>query len=344
MTFNDFMNTKNEIKLGFLGGSITFGTGASNPTLCYRSRVTKLLQEKYPDKKIENINAAIGGTGSNFGLFRMEKQLLSENPDIIFVEFAVNDAGFTKTDMYMENIVRNILKRKPDMPIVFLYSLSNRLAMYGYAEGKLPESVRLQQKVADYYNIPSINMGKVLYDRYTKENKEITNYLPDYVHPNDDGHLVYAEDVFEKLGDVSFDIKFPDAPLTRELKNPALIFPKEQGNWKKSNFKSYGLSEPYIYSNTPGDSFEYKFTGTTVGVALMMEKDCGIFEYSIDGKVMGTFSCYDEFCDRFSRTSYKFFSDELENGEHTLKITVKDSKDEGSEGTYIRICAVMTAE
>ena len=82
MKFTDFITSKKEMKIGFLGGSITFGTGASLPTLCYRSRVMSELKEKYPETSLSDINAAIGGTCSDFGLFRMEKQLLSENPDM----------------------------------------------------------------------------------------------------------------------------------------------------------------------------------------------------------------------------------------------------------------------
>ena len=344
MNFTEFINSKDEIKLGFLGGSITFGTRASSGSLCYRNRVTTMIQEKFPGKKIENINAAIGGTGSDFGFFRMEKQLLSENPDMVFVEFAVNDGAFLKTDLYMENIVRKILRKNPETPIVFLYSVCVDSIDNFYSKGLTPKTILLQQKVADYYNIPTVNMGKALYDRSVEEGADIKDYLPDNVHPNDEGHGVYAECVFDALMDMSFDIKVKDKPLVKEIKNEVLLFPEATADWKKSNFKTYGLNEPYIYSNTPGTVFRHTFKGNLVGIVFMMEKDSGNFDYCIDGGEKIEVKCYDYWCDRFPRTNYQIFTDELEKGEHTLEIFVSDKKEENSEGTYIRISAIMTAE
>jgi len=344
MKFTEFINSKDEIKLGFLGGSITFGTRASSGSLCYRNRVTAMLQEKFPEKKIENINAAIGGTGSDFGFFRMEKQLLSQNPDIIFVEFAVNDEEAENPDLYMENIVRKIQRTNPEIPIVFLYSVCEDTVNAFYSKGLIPKTVLLHQKVADYYNIPSVNMGKALYDKIVAEGSTIRDYLSDGVHPEDAGHGVYAESVVAALMDMSFEIKSVEKPLTRAMKNEVLLFPEVTADWKKSNFKTYGLNEPYIYSSTPKTVFRHSFRGNVVGMVFMMEKDSGNFEYSIDGGEKIEVKCYDYWCDRFPRTNYQIFTDELENGEHTLEIVISDKKEDNSEGAYIRISAIMTAE
>lgn len=344
MKFTELMNSKEEIKLGFLGGSITFGTRASSGCLCYRNRVTAMLQEKFPDKKIENINAAIGGTGSDFGFFRMEKQLLSQKPDIIFVEFAVNDDGFEKADLYMENIVRKIQRTNPKIPIVFLYSICEDMVDAFYSKGLTPNSVLLHQKIADYYNIPSVNMGKVLYDKIVAEEKTIRDYLSDGVHPEDAGHGVYADSVVEALMDMNFDIKLAEKPLMKAMKNEELLFPEETDEWKKSNFKTYGLDEPYVYTNVPGAVYRHTFKGGAVGIVFMMEKDSGNFEYSIDGGEKIEVKCYDYWCDRFPRTNYKILADDFSNGEHIFEVTVCDDKEENSEGTYIRISAIMSAE
>lgn len=344
MTFAEFVQSKNEITLGFLGGSITFGTGASSGNLCYRNRITAMLQEKYPNTEFKNINAAIGGTGSDLGLFHMEKQLLSEKPDIVFVEFAVNDGEDSKTDVYMENILRRVWKKDSSVPVVFLYSICDYMADKYYSQGKTPKVIEKQQKIADYYNIISVNMGKAVYEKMEAGNFDIKAYTTDGVHPNDKGHGIYAECVVNALEKMRIDYRCPEKFLTKEIKNPSLVIPRATGNWKESRFKTYGIDEPYIYSNTPGDSYEHTFTGTIVGVVFLMEKDCGIFRYSIDDGEEKTFSCYDHYCDRFPRTSYTILADSLTNGKHTIKITVSDSKEENSEGTYIRISAFLTAE
>ncbi|MCM8528799.1 MAG: SGNH/GDSL hydrolase family protein, partial [Lentisphaeraceae bacterium] len=75
-----------QVKIGYLGGSITAQPG-------YRVLSRKWFQEKYPKAKVEEINAAIGGTGSELGVFRVDYDVLQHKPDLLFIEFAVNDGG-----------------------------------------------------------------------------------------------------------------------------------------------------------------------------------------------------------------------------------------------------------
>lgn len=80
------------VTIGYFGSSITEGYGASDPaTTSWRARTTRYLRERFPGSAVTEINAAIGGTGSDLGAFRCSEDLLSKNPDLVFVEFAVND-------------------------------------------------------------------------------------------------------------------------------------------------------------------------------------------------------------------------------------------------------------
>src|SRR5689334_16018215 len=75
-----------EVRIGYLGGSITAQEGWRPKTLAH-------FQKTYPKAKITQINAAIGGTGSDLGVFRVRQDVLEKKPDLLFVEFAVNDGG-----------------------------------------------------------------------------------------------------------------------------------------------------------------------------------------------------------------------------------------------------------
>ena len=73
------------VKIGYLGGSITAQNGWRPKTLAH-------FQKTWPQAKFSEINAAIGGTGSDLGVFRLKQDVLDHQPDLLFVEFAVNDA------------------------------------------------------------------------------------------------------------------------------------------------------------------------------------------------------------------------------------------------------------
>src|SRR5438067_2039792 len=75
-----------EIKVAYLGGSITAQAG-------YRVKSLAHFRTMFPEAKFSEINAAIGGTGSDLGVFRVKQDVLDQHPDLMFVEFAVNDGG-----------------------------------------------------------------------------------------------------------------------------------------------------------------------------------------------------------------------------------------------------------
>lgn len=112
---------RKHLTVAYFGGSITEGAGASSgDKTSWRARTTANLKALLPDVVVEEVNAAIGGTGSNLGAFRLERDVLSRKPDLVFVEFAVNDggAGEEQTLSAMEGIVRHLRKIDPRCDIV----------------------------------------------------------------------------------------------------------------------------------------------------------------------------------------------------------------------------------
>ena len=76
----------------FFGGSLTWGANASDPQrTSYRGRMGEYLRGKYPKAPLVFHDAAIGGTGSKLGIFRLERDVLGRKPDLVFLDFTVND-------------------------------------------------------------------------------------------------------------------------------------------------------------------------------------------------------------------------------------------------------------
>ena len=92
--------------------------------------VTNWLEETYPDADMTMIKVAIGSAGSQWGAYSVSEDVLSHDPDLVFVEFAVNDnicAGEGKYDaekakLYYETIIRKIHEASPQCDIVALYT------------------------------------------------------------------------------------------------------------------------------------------------------------------------------------------------------------------------------
>lgn len=205
------LNAGEHVKIAYLGGSITSQPG-------WRVKSRQWFQQQYPRAKVDEINAAIGGTGSDLGVFRLKHDVLDHGPDLLFVEFAVNDGGAPPERIHrsMEGIVRQTWKADPKIDICFVYTLA--INMLGDLQaGRFPRAAAAMEKLADHYGIPSIHMGlevarleeqgKVVFKApkpKTEEQKEAlagkTIFSPDGVHPyTDTGHELYLQAIIRSM-------------------------------------------------------------------------------------------------------------------------------------------------
>lgn len=76
----------------FFGCSLTWGANSTDPVeRSYRAHVARRLQARYPAAQWRFIDAAIGGTDSRLGIFRMERDVVRHKPDLVFLDFTLND-------------------------------------------------------------------------------------------------------------------------------------------------------------------------------------------------------------------------------------------------------------
>ena len=78
------IKTQRQVRIGYIGGSITEAKDG------WRDITFNWFRLTYPQTAFYQVNATIGGTGSNLGVFRMEHDVFTGKPYLLFVEFAVN--------------------------------------------------------------------------------------------------------------------------------------------------------------------------------------------------------------------------------------------------------------
>lgn len=121
--------------VGYFGGSITAGFGATDGDHCYAGLTYKWIKDTYAknndgsDIEFKVINAGWGGTGTSHGAYRADSALklgTAQQPDLTFVEFAINDkydkVSYNEAAANMETIVRKLYKANPKMDIVILFT------------------------------------------------------------------------------------------------------------------------------------------------------------------------------------------------------------------------------
>ena len=178
---------KKTINIGFIGGSITAGASASNDSFRYSTLFCTSVRNFFPNlNKVTEINAGIGSTGSRFGCSRIVTDLLLFNPDMIIIEFAVNDFG-AGDPMYirstMEGIVRQCLSFKKDVPVILLFM----------AKGNGTNAQYLHEDIGRWYSLPMISYLDAIWPIIKLEPDRYWNtFFHDDPHPNNNGHKVCA--------------------------------------------------------------------------------------------------------------------------------------------------------
>ena len=141
------------VTVAYLGGSITAMKG-------WRNMTTDWLRKANTNAVVNEVHAAIGGTGSDLGVFRVGHDALRHRPDLLFVEFATNDSGRKPEEIWrsMEGIVRRTWKQDSQTDIVFVYTITTTMTN-DYMKGSCNRSASAMEQLADHYGIPSICFG-----------------------------------------------------------------------------------------------------------------------------------------------------------------------------------------
>lgn len=179
-----------ELTIGFLGGSITQGSLASEHTKTYAYRVYTWWKETFPKAKFNYVNGGIGGTTSHYGVARAEADLLMYQPDFVVVDFSVNDDADVFFQETYEGVIRKILAWD-SMPAVLLlnnvfYDMGENAQEYHNAVGK-------------WYGVPFVSVRDTVYRRMKEGELTREELTEDCLHPNDKGHRLVAEEIIRFL-------------------------------------------------------------------------------------------------------------------------------------------------
>lgn len=153
------------------------------------------LRQKFPDSRVELINSGISGDTSQDGLARLDWAVLSYEPDLVTINFGINDCAMNidreEFEMNLVEMVRRI-RAGPDSEILLLSSQPLETSPY-------------DRLVLDYYQAVervAKNMDVGFVDVYGAWMKRVHNgtplgslIIPGLDHPNEAGYRIIAEEL-----------------------------------------------------------------------------------------------------------------------------------------------------
>lgn len=339
-------------KVGYFGGSVTVGAHASNmEKTSWRAITRDWFKTNFPNANVVEVNASVGATGSNFGMYRTEEHLTKDKaPDLCFIEFAVNDLwdkaeivsgkSFQTNYGNIETIIKKIYASNPKSDIVFVIT-GEIDSLRVDATSDVPVFGDKYTELANYYNIPIIYVGRELVRTIYKENNNVypanekdavwKKYFDDIVHPLDIGYAHYANTIIKYLSSkLKTGYKATESDYTNHL-NPEITYCEKNtlGDLYLDAYMIGSLSElkncvnsgftqsgEYMQSKKTGDSLEFDFQSPNIAVWHAGGAQIEI-EYSIDGGTPQTHTFYQP------NGTHKMYvlGTNLSDGNHRLKIT-----------------------
>jgi lysophospholipase L1-like esterase len=298
------LRTGQPVKIAYFGGSITAAAG-------WRVMSREWFQREFPGAKISEIQAAIGGTGSDLGVFRLKADALEHHPDLMFVEFAVNDSQAPPRQIWraMEGIVRQTWAALPNTDICFVYTfvVGNEKDLQ---EGRCPPSSAAMEQLAAHYGIPSINVGlkvfqlqragTLIYQSDQSTGPKVIQFSTDGVHPLPQGHQIYTDVIAATVTELAGQSRPADhtaalaTPFVADHWQAAKAVPVSQtmlsSEWKRVD----PAAVPFTYfrdqlgtireTTKPGSKLSFKFRGSLAMLYDLMGPDGGQVIVTVDGR------------------------------------------------------------
>lgn len=184
-----------EVTIAFIGGSITQGAGAKPiHSSCYAYQAYSHFKNRFGQPGREHIHfvkAGVGGTPSELGMLRYERDVLKNDtvqPDIVIIEFAVNDAGDETEGKCYESLTLKALMANNHPAVILLFSVFE-------SDWNLQDRL---SPVGKHYDLPMVSVKNAVVEQFylSKEEGNIVSkrqYFYDIFHPTNIGHRIMAD-------------------------------------------------------------------------------------------------------------------------------------------------------
>jgi len=208
MTVLTSLRTKTQ-KVVFFGDSIT-QAGAKPGG--YIVLMKTALEQKGIGSNYDLIGAGIGGNKIYDLYLRMDDDVLSQNPDVVFIWVGVNDVWHKATsgtgtdadkfDKFYEAIINKLLDRHIRTILVTPAVIGEKTDFTNQQDGDLNAYSQIVRNLAQKYHCGLIDLREIFHNYELKNNpgnKESGILTLDRVHLTDAGNQLVAEKMLEVL-------------------------------------------------------------------------------------------------------------------------------------------------
>ena len=335
-----------EITLVTIGGSITEGAGAADYRECWASRFAVRFGTAYGIQNGANVhlvNAGVGGTPSPFGWMRYQREAVSRVPeadadglpDVVVIEFSVNDWEEPTKHRCYESMVKEILDAPNEPAVILLFAVFRN----GF---NLQEELR---KIGSRYGLMMVSIKDGFYGQIGKKLTAEEFFFDEY-HPTSMGHRIMTDCLMQAISEAAEGAE--DEPQELDVEpvygtdfmglntifgdTETEAYTVERGGFRSTDYESYHnrpvgwVCGPNFFHDAGDPEEPLRVTGVfrkcLVAWRATSDPAFGTVEILVDGRVVQSVQGG---AGKWGQSEVVLALDEEEAAEHTLEIRVKEA-------------------
>ncbi|CAM3322262.1 SGNH/GDSL hydrolase family protein [Aquirufa ecclesiirivi] len=185
------------INLVFHGHSVPAGyfkTPVVNTLGAYPFQVLKSLKEQYPLAVINVINTSVGGENAEKGAERFEQEVLTHRPDLIFIDYVLNDRGLglERAKVAWEKMIQ--MAQSKGIKVILLSASPDQRVDILDTKSVLDQHGQQVQELARIHQVGFVDSYE-LFRTQVKAGTPISEWMSQVNHPNEKGHALIATEI-----------------------------------------------------------------------------------------------------------------------------------------------------
>ncbi|MBE6760862.1 MAG: SGNH/GDSL hydrolase family protein [Ruminococcaceae bacterium] len=287
-------------KIAVLGGSISQGASASSVYSSYGNLICEWWSANFPNSDFEFVNAGIGSTNPEMANYRISEDLLKYNPDFVVVDFTVNTYLDYDVNNTYSSILYKILSQKNSPAVMSIDFTSCEKSSYAAATYKKTKDVPVKAitDAVKAYDIPAMSYHEYVWNKISakvlawrlggveKKSGLSRDIGADYIHPNDNGHMIaanlitcYLKKVMDNLAKESTKITAPQKPETSDYLNLGYVTNTAKGVTLSGGFTAGANSS----ATSRGWSYNFTSDESVLTIPVPANKSVKVFMSFKDG-------------------------------------------------------------
>ncbi|GAB4431426.1 MAG: hypothetical protein OHK0040_00720 [bacterium] len=183
-----------EVVIVAFGDSITEGYGVSEG---WPEKFVKILRSKFPNAKITLYNKGRAGDTLEDASYRIESDVISLNPDLVTINFGINDAFSNVNLVNFEKTLAEMIEQIKTTTESEILIITSEILEDEEADKMVRKYYDKLQKISKEKQVGFVDVHRIWHQKL-REGTDLSSLLiPGLDHPNEEGYKIFAKAVAE---------------------------------------------------------------------------------------------------------------------------------------------------